>query len=214
MNWDLIDNIFLDMDGTLLDLHFDNYFWLVHLPKRLAEMRHEQEEDVRADLRGKYERLRGQLNWYCLEYWQDMLQVDIVALKREVVEKIRFRPSAEHFLKDIGEMGKHVALVSNAHRWSIDLKMESVLPKSAFDAVHSAHDFGSPKENQAHWQRLKTKTDFDPDRTLFIDDNLDVLQSAKDFGIAYLFSIYQPDLEAEPQPPSGFKQIKDFRELL
>ena len=25
INWQQIDTVFLDMDGTLLDLHFDNY---------------------------------------------------------------------------------------------------------------------------------------------------------------------------------------------
>ena len=28
VEWSKIDTVFFDMDGTLLDLHFDNYFWL------------------------------------------------------------------------------------------------------------------------------------------------------------------------------------------
>src|SRR5688572_6670841 len=34
IDWNAVDTVLLDMDGTLLDLHFDNYFWLTHLPKR------------------------------------------------------------------------------------------------------------------------------------------------------------------------------------
>ena len=33
-----IDTVLLDMDGTLLDLHYDNHFWLEHLPQRYAEL--------------------------------------------------------------------------------------------------------------------------------------------------------------------------------
>ena len=214
LNWDLVDNVFLDMDGTLLDLHFDNHFWLEHLPKRYAEIRGGSIEEVRDFLTAEYGKLRGQLNWYCLEYWQDQLDIDIVALKREVTEKIRFRPNAESFLERLSETGKHVALVSNAHRWSISLKLETLLPESAFNAIHSSHDFGYPKEDQLFWQGLNRKAEFDPERTLFIDDNEHVLQSARRFGISHLLSIHQPDLELDPQAPGEFQQIKDFNDLL
>ncbi|NLD01354.1 MAG: haloacid dehalogenase, partial [Gammaproteobacteria bacterium] len=35
--WAHIDTVLLDMDGTLLDLHFDNFFWLKYLPQCYAE---------------------------------------------------------------------------------------------------------------------------------------------------------------------------------
>ncbi|HNG60363.1 MAG TPA: haloacid dehalogenase, partial [Cellvibrionaceae bacterium] len=34
--WQAIDTLLLDMDGTLLDLHYDNYFWLEYLPRAFA----------------------------------------------------------------------------------------------------------------------------------------------------------------------------------
>jgi len=37
--WGDINTVFLDMDGTLLDLNFDNHFWLEHVPQRYAEAR-------------------------------------------------------------------------------------------------------------------------------------------------------------------------------
>lgn len=37
IDWSAIDTVLLDMDGTLLDLHFDNHFWQHHLPLRFAE---------------------------------------------------------------------------------------------------------------------------------------------------------------------------------
>ena len=32
IDWTRIDTILLDMDGTLLDLGFDNFFWREHVP--------------------------------------------------------------------------------------------------------------------------------------------------------------------------------------
>ena len=36
-DWENIETVLLDMDGTLLDLHFDNHFWLQHVPVCYAE---------------------------------------------------------------------------------------------------------------------------------------------------------------------------------
>ncbi|MEJ2034453.1 MAG: hypothetical protein P8Y63_15790, partial [Deltaproteobacteria bacterium] len=36
VNWGVIDTVLLDMDGTLLDKHFDDYFWLRFVPENYA----------------------------------------------------------------------------------------------------------------------------------------------------------------------------------
>ena len=49
LDWLHIDSVFLDMDGTLLDLHFDNHFWLEYVPACYANrhrMALEQATDV------------------------------------------------------------------------------------------------------------------------------------------------------------------------
>ncbi|MDH3916294.1 MAG: haloacid dehalogenase, partial [Chromatiales bacterium] len=33
-DWSTVDTVLLDMDGTLLDLRFDNYFWQELVPSR------------------------------------------------------------------------------------------------------------------------------------------------------------------------------------
>jgi FMN phosphatase YigB (HAD superfamily) len=49
--WEAIDTVLLDMDGTLLDLRFDNYFWMEFLPERYAERHGLTPEQARAVLR-------------------------------------------------------------------------------------------------------------------------------------------------------------------
>ena len=34
IDWNAIDTVLFDMDGTLLDLYYDNYFWHEYLPER------------------------------------------------------------------------------------------------------------------------------------------------------------------------------------
>jgi len=202
------------MDGTLLDLHYDNYFWLEHLPQRFSELKGGSADQVRESLHARYKAMRGTLDWYCLDYWQRELDVDVVALKREISEKIRFRPGAYEFLARLQNSGKRIFLVSNAHRSSIELKFEHLKLHSLFDHICSSHDYQAPKETQDFWRLFCADIPFNSERTLFIDDNTQVLDSAKEFGIGYLLSIEQPDLSQPEQSADGYKQVKDFDEVM
>lgn len=37
IDWQAVDTVLLDMDGTLLDLAFDNYFWQKLVPETYGE---------------------------------------------------------------------------------------------------------------------------------------------------------------------------------
>jgi 5'-nucleotidase len=39
LDWNNIDTVLLDMDGTLLDLAFDSQFWLQDVPQALSLQR-------------------------------------------------------------------------------------------------------------------------------------------------------------------------------
>lgn len=214
VDWDSVDEIFLDMDGTLFDLHFDNFFWMEHLPQRYAEINNCSAEEVRSDLHDRYNRMRGTLDWYCLDFWQAELDVDIVGLKKEIAHKIQFRPNALQFLQSIQGTKKRVSLVSNAHRSSIDLKFTQLDTHDYFDRICSSHDYQSPKENQLFWQSLHKDLQFNAGRTLFIDDSLAVLDSARAYGIGQILSIAQPDLSKPEQVTQGYTQVRDFDQLL
>lgn len=210
IDWTQIDDLFLDMDGTLLDLHYDNYFWMEHLPLRLSEIKNCPLDEIKAELHGRYGSMRGTLDWYCLEFWQRDLDIDLMGIKREVIHKVQYRPNAEQFLQSISQLGKRVSLISNSHRLGIDLKFDHLDMHHHFDIVRSSHDYGSPKEHQNFWHELEKDIRFDPSRTLFIDDNIDVLDSAKKYGVKSLLAIRQPDLNQPVKPFEGYKQVDDF----
>jgi HAD superfamily hydrolase (TIGR01509 family) len=213
INWDLIDTVMLDMDGTLLDLHFDNYFWLNHLPQRYAEAHQLDLAAANAKLKSEIHQYEGTLQWYCLEFWSKALDMDIRRLKEEVKHKIQIRPHVAEFLTRLRAQGKKVLLVTNAHPQSLSLKLEVTQIDSLLDVIISSHQFNEPKESQLFWQQLQAFEHFDPARTLFIDDTVRILDSAKTFGIKYLIGIHQPDSQIERRMEQ-YPAIHHFDEIM
>ena len=214
INWQEIDTVLLDLDGTLLDLHFDNYFWLDHLPMRWAQVNGRSESECRTYLHGLFQDMRGTLNWYCLDYWSEKLQMDMVELKKEVIDKIQLRPYAISFLEYLGDIGKQKILVTNGHPDGMKLKFFHTCIESHFDQVVSCHRFQAPKEEQSFWRQFQGLHPFDKNRTLFIDDNESVLVSAERYGIKHLLQILQPDMQQPSRPIGNFPAIEHFSEIL
>jgi len=213
IDWNAIDTVLLDMDGTLLDLHYDNYFWMTHLPQRFAEANGLTIDVAKAQLEAHIRAHEGTLNWYCLEFWSDALQMDIRALKEEVQEKIQIRPFVVDFLQALQARGKKLVLITNAHPQSLDLKLEITAIDQWLDMVISSHEFQQPKEAQAFWQQLAAREPFDPKRTLFIDDTVRILDSARDFGIEYLLCIHEPDSQ-KTRRIDAYPAIHHFDEIM
>jgi GMP/IMP 5'-nucleotidase len=214
VDWDNIDTVFLDMDGTLLDLHFDNYFWTEHLPRVYAEKHQITEAESQDRLHGTLSAEQGTLQWYCLDHWSQRLDMDIPALKQELQHMIRMRPFVAEFLSQLHHSHRDVLLVTNAHRKTLELKMENVDIIHWFDRVVISHDLHAPKEDQNFWLRLQDMHPFDPQRTLLIDDTEQVLASAQDYGIAHLLTLLQPDSQRDKRIGTRFPGIHHFDEIL
>ena len=212
--WRDIDTVLLDMDGTLLDLHYDNHFWLEHLPQRYAELHGISRAMADLELTPLFEGNAGQLNWYCLDFWSQELKIPVRELKLETAHLIALRPDADTFLAAIKQAGKRVIMITNAHRDSLSLKMERIELAPYFERLISSHDYGYPKESPAFWDALQADIGFDPARSLFIDDTLPILRSARDFGVAHLLAVKQPDSQKGPKDTAEFAALGDYRELL
>ena len=212
--WRDIDTVLLDMDGTLLDLHYDNHFWLEHLPQRYAELHDISRAMADLELTPLFERNAGQLKWYCLDFWSRELKIPVRELKLETAHLIALRPDADTFLAAIKQAGKRVIMITNAHRDSLSLKLERIELAPYFERLISSHDYGFPKESPAFWDALQADIGFDPSRSLFIDDTLPILRSARDFGVAQLLAVKQPDSKKGPKDTEEFTALGDYRELL
>lgn len=211
--WQDIDTVLLDMDGTLLDLHFDNHFWQVYVPEKFAERHGLPHAEAHDECFRRYNAKAGTLDWYCVDYWTQQLELDIAQLKEEVAHLIAVHPDVPEFLTVLRQTGKRVVLVTNAHRKSLNLKMDRTGLDVHFDAMHVSHELGIAKEDPAFWTALQISEPFDPARTLLVDDSLPVLRSAHTFGIAYLRAVLQPDTRLPDKDVGEFAAIRNFKEI-
>ncbi|OFZ69844.1 MAG: haloacid dehalogenase [Betaproteobacteria bacterium RBG_16_58_11] len=214
ISWNAIQTVLLDMDGTLLDLHYDNHFWLKHVPARYAEKYGLSLEASQHELRGRYEKVAGTMQWYCMDYWSSELGLDIERLKQEVAHLIAVHPHVAPFLERIRGAGKRVVLVTNAHHKSLALKMSKTRLDHYFDAMICAHALGKPKEHPDFWHEFQSHEAFNPQQTLLIDDSLPVLRSARNYGIAHLLAIYQPDTRQPRKDVAEFEAIESFEQIM
>jgi len=214
LDWTRIDSVLLDMDGTLLDLHFDNHFWLEHVPKRYAEHYGLTLAQAREALESRYERVEGTLDWYCVDYWTRELGLDIALLKEEVEHLIAVHPRVVDFLDAVRARGKRLVLVTNAHGKSLGLKFRRTELGGHFDAVVCAHDLGLPKEHPDFWTKMQSSEPFSRERALLIDDSLPALRSARRYGIEQLLAILKPDSKRPDKDVGEFAAIRSFEEIL
>lgn len=192
-DWRKFDTILLDMDGTILDLAFDNYFWRELVPRCLARKRNADPAEVSAELFAHFARMQGSLEWYCLDYWTDALSLDLRGLKSASSHRVRYLPGAVEFLRVLQATGKPVVLVTNAHVHTLEVKKGVAGLGRWIDTFISSHEFGAPKESAVFWQGVERRLGFDPARTLFIDDSQPVLDAAVNSGIGGVLAITRPD---------------------
>lgn len=213
LNWSEISTVLLDMDGTILDLHFDNHFWLEHFPKRYSKNHGITLDQAKEKLIGHYQELSGTIEWYCLDYWTEFTQMPIPLIKREIQHLIQLREDADEFLTALKQSGREVILVTNAHPDALSLKIERTQLDKYFDKLYSTHEFGVVKESQLLWQRLQAKQGFALENTLFVDDSLPVLNSAKKYGIKHILAVENPDSKKPANVIEEFTSISDYRQL-
>ena len=214
LDWNTIDTVLLDMDGTLLDLNFDNYFWQEHVPIRYAEKHAMAVTDAKTELFPKFRAAEGTMNWYCVDYWSRILGLDIAHLKAEVDHLIAIHPHVLDFLDRLHEMKIRRVLVTNAHQKSLMLKMDRTQLHDHLDQIICAHDFGMPKEDPTFWGKLAQQVDFDKKTSVLVDDSLPVLRSARRYGIQHLLAVRKPDTQNPEKDVEEFEAIYNFSDIM
>lgn len=214
INWSSIDTILLDMDGTLLDLNFDLHFWLEYLPLVYANKHNISLQQSKDKIRPMLEAEQGKLHWYCLDYWQKIFELDIAQLKEDVSHLIQIHPFVLDFLDQAKQHNKRIYLVTNAHRKTVKLKMRITNLESYFDEIITSHDYGVAKEDQGFWQQLEQAINLNKQTSIFFDDSISVLNSAKQFGIGTVVAISKPSSKISTQSVTGFMNIETFKHTL
>ncbi len=181
-----------DMDGTLLDLAFDDLIWNHCLPERHAQVHQCSLEQSQHTLFQFYQQHKHTLSWYSSAHWTAKVGVDVLQLQHEYRHKIGPRAGCHQLLAQLKAKGYRCWLLTNADRAGLQLKLENVELRPYFELIVSSEEIGHAKEETAFWQKLQQQHPFDPAQAVFVDDTVAVLKSAEDFGICQLFSILQP----------------------
>lgn len=208
------ETLMLDMDGTVLDLAYDNYVWKELVPERYAESKGMSIEDARDRLFTKYRAIQGHIEWYCLDHWSERLGLDVLELHRDVNHRIGYLPGAKDFLETMHQHEVRVLLVTNSHPDTLELKDAATGLANYFDAIYTSHEFGYAKERQEFWYALQEEEGFLRESTLFVDDNRTVLESAETYGLEMLVEIKQPDTSEPPKSDPAYAGVTGVSDML
>lgn len=212
---DSVTTLLLDLDGTLLDLAFDTHFWLEVVPEYYGRLHGlSAAQALERDIRPKLRSAEGTLDWYSLDYWSRVLDLDLSAIKSRHDERIAWLPGARGFLLRQRAAGRRLVLATNSHPETLRIKDRKLGVHRYLDVLYSSHPFGVPKEHPLFWERLRRREPFDPAATAFIDDSPSVLAAAVDAGIGCVIAVTHPDSTRPPRdPPPGMAHVAAVADL-
>jgi putative hydrolase of the HAD superfamily len=213
-SWDEIDTVLLDMDGTLLDKYFDDYFWEHFVPEVFAQTNNLSPEEARRQLLSRYRLVESTLQWTDLDYWSEQLGLDIPELKCRIDHLIQVHPHVTDFLSFINRKGKAVHLVTNAHSKTLAIKLRRTTIGPYFSRIVCAEEVGEAKEEPIFWEKLEKMLGFDKTRTLLADDTAKVLSSARQYGMGYLIAVARPSSQKPVRFSADYPSIAYFNELI
>lgn len=213
LDWSAIDTVCLDLDGTLLDLAYDNHIWTRLVPRRYAARRALSLEAAYAELAPRFKSREGTLEWYCIDFWSRELDLDIVGLHHEARALVGWLPGAQRFLKLVRGAGKRLVLLTNSHPKTLAIKHDYTRVLDHLHEAASSAEFDAPKEQPLFWRRAQARFAFDPARTLFADDSLPVLRAARAAGIRWVIGVGRPDSTAAARVHAEFTCVEAVAEL-
>ena len=213
VDWTEVNHVLLDMDGTLLDLAFDNDFWGQRIHEKYASMHDISVEQTVAKFEPLFKHVAGTLSWYSTDFWSQQYGYSIIEHSRAYAVGIRWLPFAKEFLHALRESDVRSTIVTNAHPDIVRLKHEITGITDLVDRTISSHTLGHAKESPNFWRQLQAELKFRPASTLFFDDSPAVLSAAIDFGIERSIAICHPDSTRPKRIPLSSLAINDFEQL-
>lgn len=214
LDWNSVDDVLLDMDGTLLDRDFDNFFFEEELPRRYAALHRLPEQAAREKLLALYRSVEGELAWTDLHYWTRTLGIDVVALTQELSGRIDYLPGVEAFLSAVRAKRKRMTVLTNAHADGVTIKCRKTGVDKRVDRIVNAFEVGCLKMRPDYWPACQKLVGFDPSRALYIDDDETCLAAARAFGIRHIYHSAKSSTKLPPHPSDLYTPIENLRTLI
>ena len=214
LDWHSVDDVLLDMDGTLLDRDFDNFFFEEELPRRYAALHRLSEQAAREKLFALYRSVEGELAWTDLHYWTKTTGIDVVALTQELSGRICYLPGVEAFLGAVRAKRKRMTVLTNAHADGVTIKCRKTGVDKQVDRIVNAFEVGCLKMRPDYWPACQKLVGFEPGRALYIDDDEACLAAAQAFGIRHIYHSVRSSTKLPPHPSSRYTPIENLQDLI
>ena len=175
--------ILSDLDGVILDLNYDIKFWQSWLPEHVANQTNQSIEETQAEIQAEINRQRGTLNFYNLNYWDDLLNVDCMQIIKEKEEKCSYLEGSHEALQRLSTLKNPKHILTNGDPRVQEYKAHSQDFRRFFDSIFYSMHAGYPKEEKEFWALARHNLNLDFEDAIFIDDDFKVITAATKVGI-------------------------------
>jgi putative hydrolase of the HAD superfamily len=175
--------ILSDLDGVILNLDYDIKFWESWLPEHVASQSNRSLKEIKIQIQAEIDAQRGTLNFYDLNYWDDLLNVDCMEIIREQEEKCSFLEGSYEALQRLSTLKNPKYILTNGDPRIQEYKAETQNFLEFFNSIFYSMHVGYPKESKEFWTLARHNLNLDFEDTIFIDDDLKVVTAAAKAGI-------------------------------
>ena len=175
--------ILSDLDGVILNLDYDIKFWGSWLPAHVASKSNQSLDEIRLKIQTEIDIQRGTLNFYDLNYWDDLLNIDCMQIIKEKEEKCSYLDGAYEALQRLSVLKSPKHILTNGDPRIQEYKAETQDFLEFFDSIFYSMHIGYPKESQEFWALARHNLNLDFEDAMFIDDDFKVVTTAAKAGI-------------------------------
>jgi len=175
--------ILLDLDGVILNLEYDIKFWESWLPDHVANQSNRNLEEIKAEIQAEIDIQRGTLNFYDLNYWDDLLNVDCMKIIKEQEEKCSYLEGSYEALQRLSTLKNPMYILTNGDPRAQEYKAETQNFLEFFDSIFYSMHAGYSKEEKEFWALARHNLNLDFEDAIFIDDDFKVITAAAKAGI-------------------------------
>ena len=181
--------IISDLDGVILNLDYDIKFWESWLPEHVASQSNQSLEKIKTKIRAEINTQRGTLNFYDLNYWDDLLNVDCIKIIKEQEEKCSYLEGSFEALQRLSTLKNPMHILTNGDPRVQEYKAETQNFLEFFDSIFYSMHVGYPKEKKEFWALARCNLNIDFEDAIFIDDDSKVTTAAAKAGIKQVILI-------------------------